>query len=195
MNRNLMVAAITAALFALGTTAGSAAFAQQAAKLAGGGVRIGVMTDMSGLYSDLAGQGSVVAAQMAIDDFVAANKPGYKIDVVSADHQNKADVGANKAREWFDTQNVDMITELLNSAVALAVAKVSNDKKKLSMVSGAATSRLTAARTGDISVCDLKPANSPTALLIRSPHLPSRNSQTYCTIHLRPAWCSEGFLK
>ena len=108
-----------------------------------GGIRIGVMTDMSGLYSDLAGAGSVHAAQMAIDDFIAANKPAYKIEVVSADHQNKADVGANKAREWFDTQNVDMITELLNSAVALAVGKVANEKKKLAMVSGAATSRLT----------------------------------------------------
>jgi branched-chain amino acid transport system substrate-binding protein len=139
MKRNLLVAAIAAVFAAVG----SGAFAQQAPKLSGGGIRIGVMTDMSGLYSDLAGQGSVHAAQMAIDDFIAANKPTYKIEVVSADHQNKADVAANKAREWFDTQNVDMITELLNSAVAIAVGKVSNDKKKISMVSGAASSRLT----------------------------------------------------
>jgi branched-chain amino acid transport system substrate-binding protein len=133
MQRKIVAASIAAAVTAVFTTAGSGALAQQAPKLSGNSVRIAVMSDMSGLYSDLGGQGSVVAAQMAIDDFIAANKPAYKIDVVSADHQNKADVAANRAREWFDTQNVDMITDLLNSAVAIAVGKVANEKKRLSM--------------------------------------------------------------
>jgi branched-chain amino acid transport system substrate-binding protein len=137
MNRALLVGFVAAALAAVGTSA-----LAQGSKISGNQVRIGVMSDMSGLYSDLGGSGATVAAQMAIDAFIAANKPAYKIDVVSADHQNKADVGANKIREWFDTQGVDMVTELLNSAVALASAKVANEKKKLAMISGAATSRL-----------------------------------------------------
>jgi branched-chain amino acid transport system substrate-binding protein len=146
MQRKLIAALIAAAFAALGTTA----VAQQkpaAAPPAGGGisnnlVRIGVMTDMSGLYADLGGQGAAIAAQMAVEDFIAAHKPAFKVDVVSADHQNKADVGSNKIREWFDTQQVDMVTELLNSAVAIASSKVANEKRKLIMVSGAATSRL-----------------------------------------------------
>ena len=85
-------------------------------------VRVGVLTDMSGVYSDLGGQGSVVAAQMAVDDFVAAHKPTFKVELVSADHQNKADVGANRARDWYDREGVDMITDALNSAVALSVS-------------------------------------------------------------------------
>ena len=134
MQRKLIAASIAAAFIA----AGSMAIAQPAPKLSGNGVRVAVMTDMSGLYADLGGQGSVVAAQMAVDDFIAANKPAYKIDVVSADHQNKADVAANRAREWFDTQNVDMITDLLNSAVAISVGKVANEKKRLAIVTGSA---------------------------------------------------------
>ena len=139
MQRKLIAASIAAAI----TAAGSMAIAQPAPKLSGNVVRVAVMTDMSGLYADLGGQGSVVAAQMAVDDFIAANKPAYKIDVVSADHQNKADVAANRAREWFDTQNVDMITDLLNSAVAISVGKVANEKKRLAIVTGSASSRIT----------------------------------------------------
>ncbi len=116
---------------------------QAQSRLSGNTVRIGVLTDMSGLYSDVGGQGSVIATQMAIDDFVAANNPAYKIDLISADHQNKPDVGANKAREWYDTQNVDMITDVLNSAVAIATAKVADEKKKLVINTGAGSTRLT----------------------------------------------------
>ncbi len=111
--------------------------------VSGGVVKIGVLTDMSGLYSDIGGQGSVEAAKMAIEDFKAQNKPGFKIELVSADHQNKADVGANKAREWFDTEGVDMITDVLNSAVGLAVAKVASEKKRVFIDTGAASVRLT----------------------------------------------------
>jgi branched-chain amino acid transport system substrate-binding protein len=106
-------------------------------------VKIGVLTDMSGVYSDLGGQGSVVAAQMAVEDFVAAKKPAFKVEIVSADHQNKADVASSKVREWYDRDGVDMVTDALNSAVALAVAKVSVEKNRVLMDVGAATTRLT----------------------------------------------------
>jgi branched-chain amino acid transport system substrate-binding protein len=113
-------------------------------KLSDGVVRIGVLTDMSGLYSDLGGAGSALAAKMAIDDFKAMEKgKAFPIELISADHQNKADVGAQKAREWFDTQGVDMVTDVLNSAVALAVAKVSAEKKRILIDTGAASTRLT----------------------------------------------------
>jgi branched-chain amino acid transport system substrate-binding protein len=112
------------------------------AQLSGDMVKIGVMTDMTGVYGDLGGQGSVVAAQMAIDDF-GGKVLGKPIQLISADHQNKADLAASKAREWFDREGVDMITDLLNSAVALAVSGVGKDKNKVVMVVGAATSALT----------------------------------------------------
>ena len=125
----------------------SSAFAQAKAggpKLSDGVVRIGVLTDMSGLYSDLGGAGSALAAKMAIDDFKAAGKgKAFPIELVSADHQNKADVGAQKAREWYDTQGVDMITDALNSAVALSVAKLTAEKKRILIDTGAASTRLT----------------------------------------------------
>jgi branched-chain amino acid transport system substrate-binding protein len=113
-----------------------------AQKISDDAVRIGVLTDMSGLYSDIGGQGSVTAAQMAIDDF-GGKVLGKKIELVSADHQNKADVAAQKAREWYDTGGVDMITDMLNSATALAVAKVTAEKKRILMDTGAASTRLT----------------------------------------------------
>lgn len=107
-------------------------------------VKIGVLTDMSGLYSDAGGEGAVVAAKMAIED-AGGKVLGKPIELISSDHQNKADIAANKAREWYDTQKVDMIAELLNSAVALAVQEVGKQKKRITMVSGAAASRLTGA--------------------------------------------------
>ena len=111
-------------------------------KLSGDMVKIGVMTDMSGVYADLGGQGSIVAAQMAIDDF-GGKVLGKPIQLVSADHQNKPDLAAAKAREWIDRDGVDMITDLLNSGVSLAVSGVAKDKNKVAMVVGAATSALT----------------------------------------------------
>jgi branched-chain amino acid transport system substrate-binding protein len=123
---------------ALGTTQVQA----QAGKISGDTVKIGVLTDMSGVYSDLGGQGSVTAAQMAIADF-GGKVLGKPIELVYADHQNKADVGANKVREWYDTQGVDMVTDALNSAVALAVAKVTAEKKRIMINAGAASTRLT----------------------------------------------------
>ncbi|MGH8435323.1 MAG: ABC transporter substrate-binding protein [Pseudomonas sp.] len=116
--------------------------AQTAGPATGSPVRIGVLTDMSSLFSDIGGQGSVVAARMAIEDF-GGSVLGRPIELISADHQNKPDVAANKAREWFDTRQVSAIVDLLPSSVALAVADVARQKNKLVLVSGAGTTRLT----------------------------------------------------
>ncbi len=105
-------------------------------------VKIGVLTDLSSLYSDLAGTGSVVAARLAIEDFGAAAK-GLKVELVSADHQNKADVGGAIARQWYDHDGVDMIVDVPNSGVALAVNQVAREKNKVLMISGAGSSDLT----------------------------------------------------
>jgi branched-chain amino acid transport system substrate-binding protein len=118
----------------------SAAIAQD--KISGDVVKVGVLTDLSGLYSDIGGQGSIVAAQMAADDF-GGKVRGKKIEVVSADHQNKADIAAQKVREWIDRDGVDVVTDALNSAVALATSKVVAEKKRVLIDTGAASTRLT----------------------------------------------------
>jgi len=144
MKRKLMAVLVGMALATAPLTSVFAQAKAGAPKLSDGIVRIGVLTDMSGLYADLGGAGSVLAAKMAIDDFKAAEKgKAFPIELVTADHQNKADVGAQKVREWFDTQGVDMVTDVLNSAVALAVAKVSAEKKRILIDTGAASTRLT----------------------------------------------------
>jgi branched-chain amino acid transport system substrate-binding protein len=107
-----------------------------------GVIKIGVLNDMSGLYSDLSGQGSVAAARMAVEDFGAAAK-GMKVEIVSADHQNKPDVGSNIARTWFDVDKVDVIVDVPTSSVALAVNEIVRDKNKVFLVTSAATSDLT----------------------------------------------------
>ncbi len=108
-------------------------------------VKIGVLNDRSGLYADLAGEGSVVAANMAIEDFKAAQK-GLKVEVVSADHQNKPDIAVNKAREWYDQDGVDAIFDVPTSSVALAISALTQEKNKVFINSGAATSDLTGAK-------------------------------------------------
>jgi branched-chain amino acid transport system substrate-binding protein len=108
-------------------------------------VKIGVLSDMSSLYSDLAGPGSVVAAKLAIADFTAKNK-NIKVELVSGDHQNKADVGSNLANQWFDVDKVDMIVDVPNSGVALAVSQIAANKNKVFIVSGAGASDLTGAK-------------------------------------------------
>ncbi|MCP5365459.1 MAG: ABC transporter substrate-binding protein [Hyphomicrobiales bacterium] len=113
-----------------------------AAEISGDVVKIGILSDMSGTYSDLAGQGTVVAAEMAVEDF-GPTVAGTPIEVISADHQNKADIAASTAREWIDVQGVDMIGDLVTSSVALAVQEVGREKNIVTMVSGAASSRLT----------------------------------------------------
>ena len=105
-------------------------------------VKIGVLDDMSGLYADVGGQGSILAAQMAIEDSGLAAK-GWKIDMISADHQNKPDVGVNLTRQWADQEKVDNVVGVLTSSVALAVNGVAKEKNIVHMNSGAATSDLT----------------------------------------------------
>jgi branched-chain amino acid transport system substrate-binding protein len=111
------------------------------AQVSGGVIKIGVMNDMSSLYADIAGPGSVVAARMAVEDFGAAKK-GMKVEIISADHQNKPDVGSSIARQWYDVDKVDVIVDVPTSSVALAVNQVTKDKGKAFLVSGAATSDL-----------------------------------------------------
>src|SRR5262245_39914264 len=112
------------------------------AQISDGVVKLGVLNDQSSLYADLSGQGSVVAARMAVEDFGAAAK-GMKVEIISADHQNKADVGSNIARQWYDADHVDAIVDVPNSAVALAVNQITRDKGRVMLNSGAASSDLT----------------------------------------------------
>src|SRR6187399_1844228 len=105
-------------------------------------VKIGVLSDMSSLYADIGGPGSVAAAKMAIADFTKAH-PDVKVDLISGDPQNKPDVGTNIANQWFDVDKVDLIIDTPNSGVALAVSQVANQKNKIFIVSGAAASDLT----------------------------------------------------
>src|SRR6476660_6264108 len=105
-------------------------------------VKIGVLNDRSGLYADIAGEGSVVAARMAVEDFDAAGK-GINVEIVSADHQNKPDVGSTIARQWYDQENVDVIVDVPTSSVALAVNDITRESDKVFLNSGAASSDLT----------------------------------------------------
>jgi branched-chain amino acid transport system substrate-binding protein len=108
-------------------------------------VKIGVLTDMSSLYADDNGAGSVAAVKMAVEDFNPAAH-GMKVEVISADHQNKPDIGSNIARQWFDVDGVDVIIDVPNSGVALAVSDVTREKNKVFLVSGAAISDLTGSK-------------------------------------------------
>ena len=129
---------LTALALALGCSAAQAQYTN-------GIVKIGVLNDMSGTYSDLSGRGSVIAARMAVEDFGAATK-GMKVEIVSADHQNKPDIGSNIVRKWIDTGKVDVIVDVPTSSVALAVNEIVRDKNKVFLVSGGATSDLTGAK-------------------------------------------------
>jgi len=105
-------------------------------------IKIGVMNDRSGIYADIAGEGSVVAARMAVEDFDADSKD-INVEIVSADHQNKPDVGSTIARQWYDTENVDVIVDVPTSSVALAINDITRESDKVFLNSGAATSDLT----------------------------------------------------
>ena len=108
-------------------------------------IKIGVLTDNSGLYSDLGGAGSTLAAQMAVEDSGLAAK-GWKIEVISADHQNKPDIAVNTARQWIDVDKVDIFMDVLNSGVALAVNNLVKEKNVIMINTGAASSDLTNAQ-------------------------------------------------
>jgi branched-chain amino acid transport system substrate-binding protein len=127
-------------LLAAALTAGLGTFAHGQA-ISDGVVRIGVVTDMTGALSDLSGRGSVTAVKMAVEDF-GGKVLGQPIEVLEMDHQNKADVASSKVREWFDQQKVDMITDLTNSAVALAAMGVAKEKNRIAIVNGAGSTRI-----------------------------------------------------
>jgi len=131
--------------FALAALLGTAAQAEDIT------VKLGVLNDMSSLYSDIGGQGSVVAAKMAIADFNPAAH-GMKVELVNADHLNKPDVGTNIARQWFDVDHVDAIIDVPTSSVALAVNEVVREKNRVFLISGAASSDLTGPKCSPNSV-------------------------------------------
>src|SRR5690242_14680167 len=108
-------------------------------------VKLGVLNDMSSLYADIGGPGSVTAAKMAVEDFNPAAH-GMKVEIVSGDHQNKPDIGSNIARQWIDVDHVDAIVDVPTSSVALAVSDVTREKNKVFLISGAASSDLTGAK-------------------------------------------------
>ncbi|HTN50802.1 MAG TPA: ABC transporter substrate-binding protein [Anaeromyxobacter sp.] len=116
--------------------------ARSADAVSDGVVKIGVLTDMTGFYSDLAGPGSVLAAQMAVADF-GGSVLGKPIALISADHQNKPDVASNTARRWFDQEQVDVIVDLVNSGTAQAVMPLAAEKKRITLLSGPATTKFT----------------------------------------------------
>ena len=146
MKRKILGSAIAA------TVAMAPALSPAATTVSDGIVKLGVLTDMSGTYSDLSGPGALEATKMAVEDFIAKEKPDFKIEVISADHQNKADISANKAREWFDTQKVDVIVDLVTTSTALAVMKVANEKNRISLISGAASTPITNEQCNDTTV-------------------------------------------
>jgi branched-chain amino acid transport system substrate-binding protein len=134
MNKSIRSLAIAAAALLCGV----AAFAQSGTQK----VKIGVVSDMSGLYADIGGPGSIAAAKLAIADFAKIN-PNLKVELVSGDHQNKPDVGSSLVGQWYDADGVDMAIDVPNSGVALAISQVAVQKNKVFIVSGAAASDLT----------------------------------------------------
>ncbi len=135
MKRKLLCALIA------GMGVGAAGVAQ--AQISGNVVKIGVMNDMSGLYADIGGPASVIAAKMAVEDYLKATKSQLKVEVVSADHQNKPDVGSSVARKWYDSDGVDVIVDVPTSSVGLAVNQVTKEKGKAYINTGAGTADLT----------------------------------------------------
>ncbi|MFP5467470.1 MAG: ABC transporter substrate-binding protein [Gammaproteobacteria bacterium] len=133
MKRKILATAALAAC-----ALGSSAYAQ----VSDGIIKIGVLNDMSGVYADIGGPASVVAAKMAVEDYIKASNSTLKVEVVSADHQNKPDVGSNVARQWYDTDKVDMIVDVPTSSVGLAIAQISKDKNKVHVNTGSATADL-----------------------------------------------------
>ncbi|WLR93267.1 ABC transporter substrate-binding protein [Shinella zoogloeoides] len=127
--------ASTAILLSMGTAA-------SAADISDGKVKIGILNDQSGVYADFGGKWSYEAAKMAVEDY-GGKVAGVPVEVVTADHQNKADIASNIARQWYDTEQVDSIMELTSSSVGLAVQALSKEKKKITINTGAATTELT----------------------------------------------------
>jgi branched-chain amino acid transport system substrate-binding protein len=132
------LASFTAVALVLGCASAQAQYSD-------GVIKIGVMNDMSGTYADLSGQGSVIAARMAVEDFGAAAK-GMKVEIVGADHQNKPDIGSNVVRQWIDVDKIDVVVDVPTSSVALAVSDIVKDKNKVFLASGPGASDLTGSK-------------------------------------------------
>ena len=136
MTRNRLLATAAVLALCIGAPAAQAQYSD-------GTIKIGVLNDRSGTYADLSGQGSVWAARKAVEDFCAANKCHDKIEILAADHQNKPDIGANIARQWYDVDKVDVIVDVPTSSVVLAVHKITQEKNKVLLVSTGASSDVT----------------------------------------------------
>ena len=149
MKKSLLSTAVALALGVLPTAA--IAQAKPAAKISDGVVKIGLILDMSSLYADITGEGSATAARMAVEDF-GGKVLGAPIEVMAADHQNKAEVAATMAREWYDARKVDIIADVAASATALAALEVAKQKNKLIMFSGPGSTRLTNENCTPVSV-------------------------------------------
>lgn len=134
------------------------AFAQSS-KISDGIVKLGVLTDLSGVYSDFSGNGSLAAAKMAVEDF-GGKALGMPIELIYADHQNKADIGANIAREWYENGKVDAILDTTNSAVTLAVMAVTKEKNRVVIIGGSSTTRATTSDCTPNSIQYMYDANS-----------------------------------
>lgn len=134
-----------------GLVAALAVSAAAQAQISGDVVKIGVMNDMSGLYADITGPGSAEAARLAIADF-GGTVNGKKIELITADHQNKPDIGGAIARQWYDSDGVDVIVDVPTSSVALAVQDLARSKQKAFLISGAAASDLTGKACGPTTV-------------------------------------------
>ena len=155
MKRTIISAVVAAALVVTASWAQQkpAPAAAGAVKLSDGVVKIGILTDLSGLYSDIAGAGSITAAKMAIEDFQAQEKGrAFPIELVYGDHQNKGDVASNKAREWFERDKVDMIGDLVTTSTALAVMPIAKQMNRITIVSGAASTLITGKHCTDTNV-------------------------------------------
>jgi branched-chain amino acid transport system substrate-binding protein len=137
MFKRKMLAAVAAVALAAGTAQ---------AQISGNTVKIGVLSDMSSLYADIGGPGSVIAAKMAVEDFEKAHHPKFKIEVVGGDHLNKPDVGSQIVRKWYDEEGVDVVVDTPNSGVALAVSEITKEKNKVFLGSGPGTSDLSGAK-------------------------------------------------
>jgi branched-chain amino acid transport system substrate-binding protein len=122
------------------------------AQIPDGVVKVGVLTDMSGIYSELSGGGAVAATQMAIDDFLAQEKPAFKVEMVFADHRNSEDIAADTARGWFERDHVDVVSDLVTTTAALAVMKIAKEKNRVVLVSGAGSTRITNEDCNDVTV-------------------------------------------
>jgi branched-chain amino acid transport system substrate-binding protein len=143
MKRKILIRTVGLVLFLAGAAQ---------ADMSDGVVKIGVLTDLSGIYSHLSGQGAAIATQMAIDDFMEQERPSFKVELRVADHQNNEEVAVNKAREWFEQEHVDVVSDLVTTTTALSVMRIAKEKNRVALVSGAGSTRITNEDCNDVTV-------------------------------------------